>query len=170
MPPGAAAPALSYPLVATSSPRAEVTVSWFPTAVESGPLGTSRKTSSSVGRSGVKTTVSVPVTVRRSSAREKSRSTTGRSGSGSLRSRGHPPASVDGAALELAGAAVPVVEPVQPAASSATASGRAARGPLAPPPPGSAQRDEGAGQREDLLAAAGDGQVHPDPPVLPDGG
>jgi hypothetical protein len=87
-PPGSAAPARSYRPAATSSPRTSATSRRLPASAESGALGVSRNTSSSTGRSGVNVTVSVPVTVRRSSSSRKSSSTLGRSGSGSDRSAG----------------------------------------------------------------------------------
>jgi len=64
-----------------------VSMLWV-TAAEPGLLGTSRKTSCETGRSGVKPTVSVPVTVCRSSDRRMSRATRGRAGSGCAREAG----------------------------------------------------------------------------------
>src|SRR5919202_560560 len=97
-PPGVpgAAPASTYPPSATRSPRTASTVSRCP--ADCGAFGTSRNHNSSTGRSGVKVTVSVPVTVRRSSARRRSRSTTGRSGSVAARSVTGQPAAGSGAA------------------------------------------------------------------------
>ena len=116
---------------------------------------------------GVKTTVCVPVTVRRSSSRRKSRAIDGRSGSGAARSagqRGRP-----GSAGAAPGAAAPAGalgrRPSRRRRCTRTA-GALRQRPGRPAAATSCQADGRAGQREHLLAAAGDDEVHPCAAVL----